>query len=134
MTWSEASCFLQGPSFSPRTVEDSTELFFLEKNEPGEIGQIGRFRNKPIPYGSSTLSPPFQATTENPYYGVEWLIDIILAKRQFLVIAGAIDIILRLNVYHDGQCNLEFDQGILKKIGDGNIVLTISCYEDANYV
>jgi hypothetical protein len=134
MTWVEASCDFWGEAFSPSFAEERTGLHFAEKNEAGEIGTLGRYKGVPIPYGSSTLLPPCQVTIENPVYGLEWLAQAVKQHRQSFEKAGATRIVLDLNVSHDGQCNLEFGGGLLRKIAESGVTLTVSCYENAEYV
>jgi hypothetical protein len=134
MTWIEATCEIYGPQYSPTKAEELTKVSFAEKNEVGEIGSLGRYRGIPIPYGSSTLLPPCQVIRDNAYYGVQWLLKTIMENRHLFEAAGATHVGLDLNVKHDGQCNLEFSATMLRAMGDSGIGLTISCYEDSDYV
>lgn len=134
MTWIEASCVFHGQHYSPCQVEKQTNLSFVTKNEPGEAGSFGKFKGKPTPFGSSTLVPPRQMTKDNADYGTEWLVDVVIKEKKQFEAAGVSDMTLRLSVYHDGQCNLEFAESLLKKLAASSVVLTLSCYEDADYV
>jgi hypothetical protein len=134
MTWVESSCMFYGTSFSPSTAERETGLPFHFKNEVGEIGSLGRYRGESLPYGSSTLFPPYQATKDNAAYGTEWLADVVLKHRAQYEAAGATEMTLSLRVIHDGQCNLEFSPQLLRKIANSGMLLILSCYEDAGYV
>ena len=134
MIWIEATCIFHGERYSPSKAERLSKLCFLEKNEPEEIGTVGRFKGLPLPYGSSTLWPPCQITPDNADYGTEWLVDKLIEHRSAFKAAGADTIILSLDVYHDGQCNLEFSPELLRKIADSSVPMILSCYEDSHYV
>jgi len=134
MIWTEISGEFYGENFSPANAEKRTGLSFMEKNEVGEIGKSGRFKNKPMPYGSATLMPPLQITSDNADYGIEWLTDTIAKLYADFEATGVTSITLSAKVFHDGQCNLEFSSQLLKKLGSARIQLTISCVEDPDYV
>jgi hypothetical protein len=134
MIWIEATCNLYGPEFSPRLAEVLTGLSFSEKCEPGQLGKCGRFKGKSIPFGSSILTPPHQATVANPDFGIEWLADVVSIQRQNLEKAFVTDVTIRLNVFHDGQCNMEMSQELLRRLADSGVKLTVSCFEDSDYV
>jgi hypothetical protein len=42
-----AHCSLYGEEFSPTLAERESGVRFERKNEPGELGTIGRYRGKP---------------------------------------------------------------------------------------
>ena len=134
MIWTDAACTLYGAQYSPLLAEKLTKLSFSEKHEAGDVGVRGRFAGRAIPYGYSLLLPPSQATKEDPDYGTGWLADTVTEQRRHFQSAGATDIEIKLNVYHDGQCNLEFSSKLLRKLAESYAELVISCYEDAAYV
>src|SRR2546430_3537863 len=125
-----ADCRFQGDSFSPRLAERKTGLTFVKKNERGEIGRIGRHVGTPIPYGSCSLRAPSEAKTSSVYAGLDWLLDTLDEEKLRLILeCGAVDPVLFLGVFYDGQCNFEFNQVQLTKIAKLNVALAISCYE-----
>lgn len=134
MIWTEVSCIFYGDAYSPALAEKSSRIVFIEKNEVGEKGCFGKYKDKPIPYGSSKLAPPFQMTKDNAGFGLEWLMRTISENRSQFEDAGASHLVLRLNVYHNGQCNFEFDEDQLRILGNARVDLAISCEQDEDYV
>ena len=125
-----ASCRLYGENFSPRLAEERTGLRFTRKNELGDLGQSGRFRGTPIPYGSATLEAPFDTQTKPGNVSPEeWVIDVLSPCIEELRSSGATSIDLDLEVVWQDQCNLAFDAAFLRKVGRLNIGFTLSCYE-----
>lgn len=125
-----ASCLLSGKTFSPRIAEERTGLRFTKKNELGEIGTIGRYREKPIPYGHAILEAPFDSRTKpGVVMPEEWIVDTISSHIEELRSCGATSIDLDLNVTWQDQCNLAFDAVFLQKLGKLNIDFLLSCYE-----
>jgi hypothetical protein len=121
-------CHLQGDNFSPKKVEGSTGLAFAKKNEPGEIGTVGRYKGTAIPYGSATLQLSGEALSASQDVLREFL---ALIKRNLDAFRknGASDVTLDLVVFHDGQCNLEFSIDELREITQLGLPLTLSTYE-----
>ncbi|WP_124328991.1 hypothetical protein [Desulfonema ishimotonii] len=115
-----AYCLLQGPNFSPALAESRTCLSFENKNEVGEAGRSGRYKDIPIPYGSAELTAS----------DTDRIIRILETHIGTFRSCHAETIILHLDVSYDAQCNLEFSPELIKKISDLQIPFTISCYAD----
>ena len=119
------SCFFQGDNFSPKRAENNLKIKLSDKNEVGDIDNIGRYRDKPIPYGAATLEPPSEY---KDFDGFIWMINtlnpsLIKTFQDY----GADDIELHLLYIYEGQCNLAFSPDELTKISQLNIDFTISC-------
>jgi hypothetical protein len=99
-------------------IESQTDLNFENKNEVGEIGKFGKYKGRPVPYGSAEFST----------FDADKLAIILDENIKKLRLYHAETIVLHLDVYHDGQCNIELSRDFIKKISDIQIPLTISCY------
>ena len=49
---------IMGDEFSPVLFEQRTGLILAEKQEVGGLGLSGKYRGKPVPYGSAKLKSP----------------------------------------------------------------------------
>lgn len=112
-------CDFIGDNFYPTETEKNLNIFFDEKNNPNEFLQDTKLY---VDYGTATLI----------YEGDDYPSDEYL-NRVSLVCKRSKDfsidnIVLYMNIRHDGQCNLEFKPDFLKKIADMNIVFAISTY------
>lgn len=127
-------CHLQGDAFSPQKVEDSTGLQFATKNEPGEIGTLGRYRGTATPYGSATLQPSEDLVSRSPEDALRWLLDSVKKNLETFRRNGASSVTLDLVVFHDGQCNMEFSAQELRDIAELGLPLALSAYESPEVV
>jgi hypothetical protein len=124
------ACNLWGETFSPKEVEREVEIAFERKNEPGDIASSGRYRDKPLPYGSATLvvREGGERGVLIPFESIRFLGKNLDRFKK----AGATDIVLDVVVAYGGQCNLEMSAKLLNALASLHIPLTISCYEDAS--
>lgn len=102
----------------------------FQKNEPGDIGTIGPYRGKPIPYGSADLAllTPNEdiqgdLTIDNP------LIQTLIQHHATFRACGATTLYVYLAVGYEDQCNMAFDTKLMKALGECDIELWVSCYE-----
>ena len=123
----KAECSIYGENFSPAAVEKATGLKFAVKNEPNEMGSVGRYANKPIPYGASTLESDVKIEQGST---LDALLDLLEQHASTFRKYGAEDIVLHCDVFHDGQCNFEFSPKQVARIAKAGVALTVSCYED----
>jgi hypothetical protein len=123
------SCHFWGEKFSPKLASQKTKLFFDEAEEVGKIGKVGRYRNKPQPYGASVIRVPDNVENDKK---IEWLAKQIKPNLSAIRKCGATDIYVDVAVYHDGQCNFEFDPPEMKLLSDLDLSFAISVYEDGN--
>lgn len=115
-----------GSSFSPTRVESETGIVFSSKNEPGDLGRIGRYRGVPTPYGSADfVGQAEQADLVNPNNELFRAIEALVPASKS---AGATDMNLHLDVAFSDQCNLEMGPDFIATVGRLGVALTISCF------
>jgi hypothetical protein len=122
----QASCLIYGESFSPRKFENKTGLKLSQTNEKGDIGKVGKSRNKPMPYGSGILEFP-----EDEKFALSSESKLLKALTGFIEeakVAGAEDIDMYLNVEYTDQCNFTLEPEFLKIVSQLSIPVSISCY------
>lgn len=120
-----ATLLICGDNFSPSMMEKNSEIIFSKKNEPCSVGDIGRYKDKPIPYGSAEIISEQIEVEENE---ISFLNKVLQCIRYLK--SSNVEIILHYDIAYSNQCNIEFKSEILKKIADFNIPFTITCYED----
>jgi hypothetical protein len=127
----DISCCIQGESFSPLAAQKISDLPLSEQCEVGQLGKVGRFQGKPIPYGACVLR--FAEMNSLPYGPrLEQMIGSLEKNIDSLRKCGAQDFILRLVVSYKTQCNLEFSPLEMIKLAVMGIQFTISCYVSDN--
>lgn len=115
---------IQSEKLVPDEIENKYNIKFSEKNSKGEIGEIGRYRGKEIPFGSGTI----KFTDEKD----EDLIEKICNLVKDISDIEEYEIILHLDVEYENQCNFEIEQIYSKFAIDINTPITISCYMTDN--
>jgi hypothetical protein len=118
---------LCGTIFSPAQTERETGLVFSMKNEPGEIGERGRYRGKPYPFGHAILKAP--DGSEAPT-GLDRLLDLALVHVNELKKIDFLEGVVHVDYAYNQQCNLEFKPETLAKLARLGFALTITCYQD----
>jgi hypothetical protein len=117
-----------GDSFSPRSVA-GISFNFKSKNEPGEIENYGRYKDKPIPYGYASIEIPLK-TGEGCFFSP--MSESIFPEIQNVLKkcrdAGADDLIIDIAIEHDKECHVEIDPKWLRLFGSLGIPLAISFY------
>jgi hypothetical protein len=129
----------RGSEFSPDAAERLLGFNLgVRRNEPGDVGIRGKFRGVRVPYGSLILDLGEVAPFKDTVYYDDSNADLLpLSMRIFsqpsivdvLRECGATDVVLTVNVAHDGQCNLELGPALLRALAQLNVVVAISCYE-----
>ncbi|HXT40404.1 MAG TPA: hypothetical protein VN887_10305 [Candidatus Angelobacter sp.] len=119
-------CIIKGETFSPALAEMKTGLRFFKKNEPGELGKLGRFKNAPQPYGSAELVP---LDDSKGYAAMNALLETLSKGIAILRECGALDISFYIAVSYQDQANLEFNTSFLAKIAELKIPLLITVFE-----
>lgn len=120
---------LFGDSFSPAKVEQETGLKFNQKHEVGQIGQRGRFKGKPFPFGHAILEAPEKIEAEAK---LEWLLDTALPHTATFRHLGVTYGKIHVTYAYDSQCNLEYEPKIMEKIARAGFSFTITCHKDAS--
>lgn len=117
-----------GPEFSPDNAERNAGVRFSKKNEPGDAGTSGRFRGRPLPYGSCELNGPERSVAlDMP--DPKFFHSIQHVARECLA-AGATSMVLHFDVAYVDQCNLEFSSEFVLALARTGVAVTMSCYED----
>jgi len=109
-----------GERFTPSKVAAD----FSEAHDPGVIGQIGRYRGVPVPYGSADFDVPDEVP-EKIAYVYERAFPFLCAMRE----AGADDFSLHITYHYDAQCALGFSKEELKMITELDCGFAIDCIE-----
>ena len=125
-------CLIYGKTFSPKAVEEEISVTFKVKNEPNEIGTVGKYIGNPTPYGSATLQASDETIRSNG--ALKDFLVLLEEKASIFVKHGATDICLDLVVFHDGQCNIEFSVDEIYRISELKIPVTMSIFNDVETV
>ena len=120
------SILLQGKEFSPLEAEKRTGLTLKKKSECGDIGKKGKYKNKPLPYGSALLETPSNIPTDDKF---SWLIEALKVNLETLYKCGADESKIYAGYFYKNQCNFMFTKQELKEIAALNIDLWVSCYD-----
>lgn len=115
-----------GERFSPGVAEVQTGILFSKKNERGDIGDCGRYKGQPIPYGSGDLREP----SDNS--------DLVIPSDAFFKAlnilvpvcrkAMADSMLLHIDVAFEDQCNMELSEHFLRAVSKLGIPVTVSCF------
>jgi len=120
------SVLLRGEMFSPKEAENLTGLRLQDKLELGEISPRGRYRGKPIPYGTAQLEVP----AEIPYDDrLMWIVRALEVNLKQLYECGAEETRVYAGYFYKDQCNFGFSKEELSAIAKLNIDFDISCYD-----
>lgn len=119
---------LRGDQFSPGLAEAETGLGLSQKQERGDKGQKGRYRDQPLPYGAALLEVPVHIEPERR---MAWLLEASSRHLPVLRRLGASECGLHLDVRFRDQCNLEFVPEELALVATLGLPLTISCWDSS---
>jgi len=122
-------CLIQGNNFSPSKAEKIAGVIFSDMNEPGAIGNAGRYRGIAIPYGSATLE---SVVSDNQLDNLDALLNKLKCSIVKFREAGADDVTLHCDVFYEDQCNIEFSAAQITCLSKMEIAVTISCYKCCN--
>ncbi len=114
-------CLLYGENFSPKKLLNIKNIYFKTKNEVGDIAPIGRYKDKPLPYGSCTLMVPKHIDIKNR---IEWMADFIYENIDSFKESGATDITFSI-CWSGLQGNMELSVEELQKIAKLQIPLSM---------
>ena len=133
LSFTQVSLSIYGERFSPSSIKESSGLKFKDKNEVGDIGKLGRYKGKPIPYGSASIYVekifPIEESEDGELIPDNF-IKLVEDNISNFKAAGATDIELRLSIFWKDQCNYDFSPKLIKRIGNLDIPFLVSCYED----
>jgi hypothetical protein len=110
----DAFLLVTGDEFSPSKAEALLNLDFgSTKNEPGDLGVKGKYKDRPKPYGSATINYSWLDCSAGLEMGIPDLLppnlDLFLIPNFIGTLrnCGGTDITLYINVGYDSQCNME---------------------------
>ena len=121
---SSVTCILIGKHFKPRELKG--DLLLEDIQERGETGTFGRYKGKPIPYGSAVLR--FKDSNNS----LEIALEKLHSNYQRLKDSNVEQMLLTLNVAYKDQCNFDIEKESIKKLAQMDIDFSISCYERQN--
>ena len=117
---------LQGDRFSPAEAEQATGLKLSDKKEVGQLGDRGRYKGQPVPYGAARLIAPEDVL---PYEKLTWVLDAALPHIAALRKLGAERAEVWIVEHFDGQMNMSYEPAELEKLARLGFPLCVSCYE-----
>ena len=112
-----------GDAYFPRRVSFS----WTQADDPGTIGERGRYRGIPTPYGSSSYEVPDEIPIQDRIAHLHKMIVPLLPK---ISEAGATRTWVSAGYFYDSQCNLSFSLEELGMLRDFNTHFDVSCYGD----
>ena len=122
-----ATLRMAGATFSPRAAVQLTGVPLSSSREPGELVHSGRYAGRPSPYGSAEIRAPgtakFLDGQEDEFFA---RVSILARAAKTL---GADDVVLHLDIEHDGQCNIEFKPAFVAAVQRLGVPLTMTCYQ-----
>ena len=125
----EGYCRLWGETFSPKIAERKTGIRFDRKNEPGENGTIGRYKGRPIPYGSAEIDFKNDGDSADLFSPGARILDILKDHLPSFQAAGVKEAVLNVNVFYKEQCNIEQSPELLRRLAGLGVALNISCQQ-----
>jgi len=117
----QVSFIATGERFTPSKVSAS----FTASHDPGVIGDRGRYRGVPVPYGSADFHAP-EEEPEKIAYIHRLAFPFLRAMRE----AGAENFSLRITYQYDSQCALSFTREEQNMICELDCDFCIDCWTD----
>jgi hypothetical protein len=125
----EGYCRLWGKAFFPSKIEEKIGICFDRKNDPGELGKIGRYRGTSIPFGSAAIKFSENGDSNDLISKDAPILDTLERYRTVFREAGVTDITLHVNIFYKKQCNIEQSHELLKRLSMLEVNLAISCQQ-----
>ena len=126
ITRTQISFVASGKTFRPSTVDAP----FSEREDPGDIGKLGRYRGVPVPSGSATFGVP-----ETEEEGIRYLHALVFPLMPVLRASGATDFFIHITYQYDHQWALGYDPEEMRMLADFGCEMMIDCWrrdEDEN--
>jgi hypothetical protein len=121
----ETECDLSGQEFQPALLKQKLEDIELRNvTNPGDLATVGKYKGKPIPYGSCTVVTP---TGIEPDKRIEWIADFIKKHEKIFRDCGATDFRVQIN-WTGIQGNMELKATELEKLADLRIPLNMNYF------
>jgi len=112
-------CHLWGENFFPSKLLDIKDILMSNFIDKGEIGNFGRYRNLPTPYGACNIVAPKEVTRIDKNI---WMADFILKNMQKFKNAGATKMTYWI-YWYGGQGNMELSSREIKRIYETGLPL-----------
>lgn len=119
-----------GATFDPTSLPTVAAWALAKGNKPGEPGKVGRYRAKPRPYGSATLTPIKSSVMDFDEAEVNQFLAEVRRNLESIQTAGGEDIHLDIAVTYRDQCNFEISPSALSLLGATGLPVSVSCYSD----
>ena len=103
-----------GESFEPEVLQNLAAFDLKNIQRKGDIGSIGKYRNKKIPYGSAQVT--FYGYDKEKVFDFSEILIKLKENHNAIMNSKVDDIMLTLNLEYEHQCNWEFDNLDLKTI------------------
>ena len=125
---SEISATVQfwGKDFSPKKAEDATDIVFNQKIEVGDLGDTGKFKGKPTPYGSASLEAPIGTDDVDK---IMKIYNILKGRIERMYEFGLEKAHFHIGYFYKDQCNCSLSKQEIKAISDLGIDFLFSCYD-----
>lgn len=104
----------KGKSFSPGLLAEEINLPIETLVSSGELGKVGRFKNKPVPYGIGLLKINPDVETLNSYS------DLLLKSKSKLKKYNVEEIIIDVDASSEALENMAISGSVLKKLSSLN--------------
>jgi hypothetical protein len=121
MPW-HVAFHIQGDSFFPSKVP----FAFTKQHDPNVIGNIGRYRGLPIPYGSASFEVPRSVTYRDR---IKYLVHTIEPILPVIRETGATHWYICIGRFYHAQCNEEYSLEELQLMTRLECPLAYSAYE-----
>lgn len=111
----------QGDAFFPSRVNAP----YSSSHDPGAIGTVGLYRDKPIPYGTADFDAP-----ETESNKIAYLHQRVQPHLAALRAAGADDFRLHISYAYRDQCGLAYSPEEMRLMAELQCTVAIDCWED----
>ncbi len=115
----QISFVASGKTFRPSTID----VPFSEREDPGDIGKLGRYRGVPVPIGSASFNVP-----ESEEEGIRYLHGLVFPLIPVLRASGATDFFIHITYQYDHQCALGYDAEEMRMLADFGCEVMIDCW------
>jgi hypothetical protein len=114
-------CHLQGENFFPSKLLNIPDILISDSIDKEEIGNFGRYRNLPTPYGACTIVAPKEIDRIDT---IIWMANFIIQNMQKFKNAGATSMIFWI-YWYGGQGNMEMTPKEIEKIHETGLNLCV---------
>jgi hypothetical protein len=119
-----------GATFSPGSLPNVGAWMLASSNKPGDLGSVGRYRAKPLPYGSATLTPTKASVVDFDEVEVSQFLAEVPRNLEAIRNAGGEDIHLDIAITYRDQCNFEISPTALDLLGKLGLTVSVSCLSE----